>query len=513
MHDPRPLDVDAHELGLAVRAGASCRRRGTTRSTPAQRPPQRRAIAELRRRRPRRRGPSSASRDELARTRHPHVVAARDAAPARRATRRTRRAGDERLAHAAIIAPRRAPQVGPLGCPAPWAGRRRRHRLDALHAARGHRARTASTSSRSTSAGATRRATTARPTCRTSTTSTTHLRTARELPTTSQPSVGDFLAVYEPLIEAGRRHRLDPPLRRHLGHRPLRRAGARPAVERGVAPERIVIVDSADGVRGLGLMALAAAQRRRRRRRRRRRGRGARARCATDLKILFAVDTLEFLRRGGRIGGAQAWIGSTLQDQADPGDRVTRSSRRARAHVGPRVRAHGRPPRSAARGRQRPLLRPAHPGRRPGGEARRSAARRSTAAPPEFVSEMGPVIGAHAGPGLIGVTALRDAAARPGLSAARSRRAGPRTQRPRWRAGVRSPAPRRLGPRRTRVVLRIVLIVVLRRPRALPDLPAAQAADVDLHRRLPRDRAVGPGQLPAAADARAGSRSRSSTSG
>ena len=30
-----------------------------------------------------------------------------------------------------------------------------------------------------------------------------HLRSARELPTTSQPSVGDFLAVYEPLIEAG----------------------------------------------------------------------------------------------------------------------------------------------------------------------------------------------------------------------------------------------------------------------------------------------------------------------
>src|SRR5690242_11653956 len=29
------------------------------------------------------------------------------------------------------------------------------------------------------------------------------LRTARELPTTSQPSVGDFLAVYEPLVQAG----------------------------------------------------------------------------------------------------------------------------------------------------------------------------------------------------------------------------------------------------------------------------------------------------------------------
>ena len=30
------------------------------------------------------------------------------------------------------------------------------------------------------------------------------LRTAKQLPTTSQPSIGDFLAVYEPLLEQGR---------------------------------------------------------------------------------------------------------------------------------------------------------------------------------------------------------------------------------------------------------------------------------------------------------------------
>src|ERR1700716_4642719 len=29
------------------------------------------------------------------------------------------------------------------------------------------------------------------------------LRTAAEMPTTSQPSIGDFLAVYEPLLESG----------------------------------------------------------------------------------------------------------------------------------------------------------------------------------------------------------------------------------------------------------------------------------------------------------------------
>src|SRR3954466_1582120 len=56
------------------------------------------------------------------------------------------------------------------------------------------------------------------------------LRTAHTLPTTSQPSIGDFLAVYAPLVDGrlpgglgaarGRRprHRLDPHLGRDLGH-------------------------------------------------------------------------------------------------------------------------------------------------------------------------------------------------------------------------------------------------------------------------------------------------------
>ena len=39
------------------------------------------------------------------------------------------------------------------------------------------------------------------------------------------------------------------------------------------------------------------------------RARQARAR----LEFLFALDTLEYLRKGGRIGGAQAWLGSALK--------------------------------------------------------------------------------------------------------------------------------------------------------------------------------------------------------
>jgi DegV family protein with EDD domain len=125
------------------------------------------------------------------------------------------------------------------------------------------------------------------------------------------------------------------------------------------------------------------------------------------MKILFAVDTLEYLRRGGRIGGAQAWIGSTLkikpilaiESEIVPIERVRtwgRAFERMVDHLSS-LREDGndrffiqhiQAPDQAAKLAQR-------------GEA-------IYGRPPEFVSEMGPVIGAHAGPGLIGVTALRD---------------------------------------------------------------------------------------------------------
>jgi DegV family protein with EDD domain len=123
------------------------------------------------------------------------------------------------------------------------------------------------------------------------------------------------------------------------------------------------------------------------------------------MQIIFAVDTLEYLRRGGRIGGAQAWIGSALKikpilsinREIEAIERVRTAGRafeRMVEHLAAlrdggadiffiqHIQAHDVADRLAERGRQ--LF-----GR-----------------PPEFVSEIGPVIGAHVGPGLFGVTAL-----------------------------------------------------------------------------------------------------------
>jgi DegV family protein with EDD domain len=231
-----------------------------------------------------------------------------------------------------------------------------------------------------------------------------HLRAARELPTTSQPSVGDFLSVYEPLLERG-----DDIVSIHIsggisGTVRSAEQARDELVERGVRADRIVIVDSATTCAGLGLLAVAAANAAQD-------GAGAAAAAARArelrerMKILFAVDTLEFLRRGGRIGGAQAWIGSTLkikpilaiESEIVPIERV-RTWGRAFERLVDHLKA------LRDDGNDRFFIQHIQAADQAEKLAERGEA--IYGRPPEFVSEMGPVIGAHAGPGLIGVTAL-----------------------------------------------------------------------------------------------------------
>src|SRR3954454_17773010 len=231
------------------------------------------------------------------------------------------------------------------------------------------------------------------------------LRSAGELPSTSQPSLGDFLAVYEPLVERG-----DDILSIHLsgGISGTVRAADQARdllIEGGMAPERMVVIDSLTGCAGHGFMAVAAANAV---------ADGAGLAGAVDaaramrenLKIIVMVDTLEYLRRGGRIGAAAAWIGAnlkgkpilTIEGEMQPVERVRTAGRafeRLVAHLEQRredgcdgfaiqhVQALGEAERLAEHGR-------AIYGR-----------------DPEVISEIGPVIGTHTGPGILGVTGLR----------------------------------------------------------------------------------------------------------
>jgi DegV family protein with EDD domain len=227
------------------------------------------------------------------------------------------------------------------------------------------------------------------------------LRISGEAVSTSQPSVGDFIAVYEPLLADGREI-----VSIHLSagisgtYESAMQARERLSAE-GKGGERIAICDSRSGCGGMGLMILAAA---------RAAEQGASAAEARDraealrseLKIWFAVDTLDYLRRGGRIGAARAWIGTTLkikpiltlEEEITPIERVRTRSRaferllgyaRQRHEDGADawVVQHVQDPENAAR-----LM---------------EACRPIYGSDPVFTSEIGPVIGAHVGPGLLGV--------------------------------------------------------------------------------------------------------------
>jgi DegV family protein with EDD domain len=233
------------------------------------------------------------------------------------------------------------------------------------------------------------------------------MRSASDLPSTSQPSVGDFLAVFEPLIERG-----DDLLSVHLSGAisgTVRAAEqARDALlEQGVAPERISVLDSETGCAGHGLMAIAAANAIKAGAGLAEAEQAARA-LGREMRLLFAVETLEYLRRGGRIGAAQAWVGSALKikpilsidREIVPVERV-RTSKRAFERMVDLLQER--------RDQGADVFFVQHVQAREVADRIVERGRQIYGRDPEFVSEIGPVIGAHVGPGLFGVTGLRTA--------------------------------------------------------------------------------------------------------
>ena len=218
------------------------------------------------------------------------------------------------------------------------------------------------------------------------------------LPTTSQPSVGDFRNVYQRLLDEGHQivsihvsGKLSGTLnsaiqaRAFLGH-----------------PPGMEIVDSRLAGGGQGLLALSAAQWARE------------AATAADVArraeqaiernhSFVVVDTLEYLQRGGRIGKAQAFLGGVLQfkpiitirdGEAHPVERP-RTRQRAIARV---IRLT----------RELAPLNRIHVSYSTGPEqAQTVIAGLADLVEPENIIEarFGPVLGAHLGPNTIGVSA------------------------------------------------------------------------------------------------------------
>src|SRR5919197_5412508 len=86
------------------------------------------------------------------------------------------------------------------------------------------------------------------------------LRAADSLPTTSQPSVGDFVSVYEPLLAAGR-DVISIHIAGGLSGTTEAARQAKETLERdGKGGERIEVIDSTTAAGGIGFMVLAAAK-------------------------------------------------------------------------------------------------------------------------------------------------------------------------------------------------------------------------------------------------------------
>jgi fatty acid kinase fatty acid binding subunit len=233
------------------------------------------------------------------------------------------------------------------------------------------------------------------------------LRASTSGATTSQPSIGDFIDAWGPLLDSGREV-----VSIHLSSAISGTfAAANQARERLVADgrggERVHLYDSemACGATGLCVLAASAAVAA---------GGGpeeaiARARGVREsIKMWFAVDTLEYLRKGGRIGGASAWIGGalkikpilTIDREITPIERV-----RTRARSLERLRDYTRQRHEAgADAWVIQHIQDEETASKLADDCRETFGRESV-----FINEIGPVIGAHVGPGLIGVGSIDSA--------------------------------------------------------------------------------------------------------
>ena len=232
------------------------------------------------------------------------------------------------------------------------------------------------------------------------------LAEAETLPTTSQPSAGEFFDLYSRLSKDG--HEI---ISIHISSKLSGTVSSAQSAKEMLPEAKISIVDSASTAMGLGLMALTAA-------RAAEEGKTAAEIVAAvekmikAMNVVFVVDTLEYLQKGGRIGGAAALVGTLLKvkpilclkdGRIEPLDKV-RSKRKALARlleVTEECVESGTPVRVAVLHAQVP------------DEAREleKKVRARFDCAEYYFAELGPVLGTHTGPGVVGLVACANRAA------------------------------------------------------------------------------------------------------
>jgi len=228
----------------------------------------------------------------------------------------------------------------------------------------------------------------------------TRLKTARVMPTTSQVAVVSFQEIFQDLVNKDYEV-LALLVSSKLSGTIQSAVQAKELI--GSAGEKVHIVDSQSVAMALGFQALAVA---------RALEGGASLKDAIALGeksheytgVFFAVDTLEFLHRGGRIGGAQRFLGTMLnmkpilaikEGKVEGIERIrTKSKAHARVLELTVEKVGGRSP-----------VRIATLHANAADDAKALLARAEQALNPieSIFTEVSPTVGTHAGPGTVGL--------------------------------------------------------------------------------------------------------------
>jgi DegV family protein with EDD domain len=225
---------------------------------------------------------------------------------------------------------------------------------------------------------------------------------------TSRPAPAAFLDCYRAALDAGASAVVSVHLSRELSGT---WEAARLAADE-IGADRVRVVDSRAACMGLGYAVLAAADTADD-------GGGIDevAAAATDVarrcRIFFSLDSLERLRRGGRIGAAAAWVGTALavkpllhvaQGRILPLEKVRTTARAAQRLVELAAQAAGEGPVDVAVQHLAAAAR---------AEEVAARLRERLDVARLLVSEVGAVIGAHVGTGLVGVVVVPRTGATP----------------------------------------------------------------------------------------------------
>lgn len=225
------------------------------------------------------------------------------------------------------------------------------------------------------------------------------LQTAKVMPTTSQPSAGEFQEFFRRVAEE---KKTDTIVGVFISSQLSGTIASAEAAKALLPNLRIEVIDSRSTSMGQGFQAMAAAE-------------AALAGASLEevvaaatqvrenLHILFMVDTLEFLHRGGRIGGAKRFLGTALQikpilglDGVIEAVEQVRTRKKALARMLELLRE---------RAGSNPIHRAAVVHANAPEEAQALKAEVQSFLKPEeiYIAEVSPVIGTHTGPGTLGI--------------------------------------------------------------------------------------------------------------